>query len=158
MSTSVRILVGTTTGNTQYVAEEAQYHLRQAGVTAEVLPMDDLDASIFANGGLYLVCVSTYGYGDVPANAKKLYESMITGRPDLSAVVYGLISLGDSSHAQTYCFGGRRFDQLLTKLGARRIGETLEHDASSGVMPEEAAAAWISPWLAAVHAQQTVAA
>lgn len=147
MSDALRILIGTTTGNTQYVAEEAQYQLSQAGVEAVLLPMDDLDATVFDGGGEYLVCVSTYGYGDVPANAKRLYESLVKARPDLSRVRYGLISLGDSSHAQTYCFAGKRFDQILSKLGASRVGEVLNHDASSGVMPEEAAAAWIGDWV-----------
>lgn len=146
MKNSVRILVGTTTGNTQYVAEEAQYQLKQAGGAAEVLPMDELDAGVFAGGGTFLVCVSTYGYGDVPANAKKLYESLVKDKPDLAGVRYGLISLGDSSHAQTFCFAGRRFDQILQKLGAHRLGEILNHDASSGVMPEEAASGWMQSW------------
>lgn len=146
MSDSVRILVGTTTGNTQYVAEEAQYQLQQAGCAAQILPMDDLDAGVFNGGGTFLVCVSTYGYGDVPANAKKLYESLVKDKPDLSAVHYGLVSLGDSSHAQTFCFAGRRFDQILQKLGARRLGDVLNHDASSGVMPEEAASGWMQSW------------
>jgi len=146
MGDSVRILVGTTTGNTQYVAEEAQFQLKEAGGAAEILPMDELDAGVFAGGGTFLVCVSTYGYGDVPANAKKLYESLVKDKPDLSTVRYGLISLGDSSHAQTFCFAGRRFDQILQKLGARRLGEVLNHDASSGVMPEEAASSWMQGW------------
>jgi MioC protein len=113
---------------------------------------------MFAAGHVYLVCISTYGYGDVPANAKRLYESLVKDKPDLSALHYGLISLGDTSHAQTYCFGGRRFDQILTKLGGHRIGEVLEHDASAGVMPEEAAAAWVGPWFEKVRAENNVAA
>ena len=147
MPNPLRILVGTTTGNTQYVAEEAHFNLQQAGISAEILQMDELDASVFAAGGVFLVCVSTYGYGDVPANSKKLYESLVKERPDLGQVHYGLISLGDSSHAQTYCFAGRRFDQILAKLGATRLGEVLNHDASSGIMPEEAAATWIGEWV-----------
>jgi len=158
MSIPVRILVGTTTGNTQYVAEEAHYNLVQGGADAAILQMDELDAAALEPSAIHLFCVSTYGYGDVPANAKKLYESLVKERPDLSAMSYGLISLGDSSHAQTYCFGGRRFDQILKKLGARRIGEVLEHDASSGVMPEEAAAAWVGPWYDAVTALHAVSA
>ncbi len=155
---SIRILVGTTTGNTQYVAEEALFNLEQQGVKATILQMDELDATVFEADALYLVCMSTYGYGDVPANSKKLYESLVKDRPDLSAVRYGLISLGDTSHAQTYCFGGRRFDQILTKLGATRIGEVLTHDASSGVMPEEAAAAWVGPWFVQAQALGVVSA
>ena len=157
MTLPVRILVGTTTGNTQYVAEEAQFRLREAQFEAEILQMDELEATVFVPAFLYLVCISTYGYGDVPGNAKRLYESLVKTRPDLSGVRYGLISLGDSSHAQTYCFGGRRFDQILTKLGATRIAAMLEHDASAGVMPEEAASLWITPWTATVREQWAVA-
>jgi MioC protein len=63
-------------------------------------------------------------------------------------VRYGIVSLGDSSHAQTFCFAGRRFDNALIKLGAVRVGEILNHDASSGTMPEEATAEWAMDWLA----------
>lgn len=148
MSRSVTILVGTTTGNAQYCAEEAAFRLKAAGSEANIRQMDDLDASLFAEGGLYLVCISTYGQGDVPDNARGLYQSLVTDKPNLGGVRYGLISLGDTSHAQTFGFAGRRFDTQLTKLGAQRVGEVLTHDASSGTMPEEATAAWITPWFA----------
>jgi MioC protein len=155
MPAPIQILVGTTTGNTQYVAEEAQFALTAAGHAADIRPMDELDASVFAPSSVYLVCVSTYGYGDVPANAKRLYESLLKERPSLAGVRYGLVSLGDTSHAQTFCFGGRRFDQLLARLGAARLGEMLEHDASSGTMPEEATAAWMPAFLALLAATPT---
>lgn len=155
MSAPIHILVGTSTGNTQYVAEEAQFLLVAAGHAADILPMDDLDAGVFTPAAVFLVCVSTYGYGDVPANAKRLYESLVRDRPALAGVRYGLVSLGDSSHAQTFGFGGRRFDQILTKLGATRLGEILAHDASSGIMPEEAAAAWIPSFLATLQTAGT---
>jgi hypothetical protein len=35
---------------------------------------------------------------------------------------------------------------VLTALGASRAGDRLEHDASSGTMPEEVAAAWVVDW------------
>jgi sulfite reductase alpha subunit-like flavoprotein len=61
-------------------------------------------------------------------------------------VIYGVIALGDRTYKDTYCQGGMRFDALLTQLGARRAGEVLLHDASSGTLPEEVAAQWIVPW------------
>ena len=36
---------------------------------------------------------------------------------------------------------------LLTELGAQRIGERVQHDASSGVLPEETAQEWGAEWL-----------
>lgn len=152
MATQVTILVGTATGNAQYCAEEAQFRLGEAGVTSLIRQMDGLDASAFDSPGVYLVVVSTYGQGDVPDNARPLYESLVRDKPALSHVHYGVVSLGDSSHAQTFCFAGRRFDTQLSKLGASRIGEVLIHDASSGVMPEEATAAWLPGWIEQLHA------
>jgi MioC protein len=150
MARSLTILVGTTTGNAQYCAEEAAFRAQAIDVLAEVQPMDGLDASVFVPGNTYLLCVSTYGQGDVPDNARGVYEALIRDKPALQGMRYGIVSLGDSSHAQTFCFAGRRFDTLLTKLGAERVGEVLNHDASSGTMPEEATAEWVVPWLARV--------
>ena len=147
MTRSVHILVGTTTGNAQYCADEAAAVLQESGLAAQVTPMDGLDASVFAPGGDFLLCISTYGQGDVPDNARLLYESLVKGKPDLAAVRYGLVSLGDRSHAQTFCFAGRRFDGTLAKLGARRLGEVLNHDASSGTMPEEATREWMASFI-----------
>jgi hypothetical protein len=36
---------------------------------------------------------------------------------------------------------------LFESLNAERIGERMEHDASSGAFPDEAAAAWLHTWL-----------
>ena len=66
--------------------------------------------------------------------------------------------LGDRTYAETFCNGGRRFDAILTELGAKRLGEILFHDASSGVLAEEAASAWIGPWMERVREQANVAA
>jgi MioC protein len=140
------ILVGTMTGTAEMVAQEVQSVLDNAGHRVAIRMMDDLGASIFAGGGTFLICTSTYGQGDVPDNAQEFFGSLESERPDLSAVRYGLIALGDLTYRDTFCEGGLRFDNLLTELGAHRVGEILKHDASSGTLPEEVAAQWIVPW------------
>jgi MioC protein len=134
------------TGTAEMVAQEVQTVLEAAGHTVSIRMKDDLDASVFATGGTFLVCTSTYGQGDVPDNAQGLFASLETDRSDLSHVSYGVIALGDLTYKDTFCEGGTRFDNLLTELGARRVGEVLKHDASSGTLPEEVAAQWIVPW------------
>ena len=146
MGVNITILVGTMTGTAVMVAQEVQQALEGTGHRACIQVMDGLDASVFQRGGTYLICTSTYGNGDVPDNAQALFASMETERPDLSAVTYGVIALGDITYKDTFCMGGIRFDKLLTELGARRAGEILKHDASSGTMPEEVAAQWVVPW------------
>ena len=61
---------------------------------------------------------------------------------------YGVFGLGDRTYAETFNFGGKRFDELLAELGAERIGERHTHDASSGILPEETALEWCQDWLA----------
>jgi MioC protein len=139
------------TGTAEMVAHEVQTVLEAAGHSVTIRMMDDLDAGVFQTGGTFLVCTSTYGQGDVPDNAQEFFASLERQRPDLSVVSYGLIALGDTTYKDTFCEGGIRFDSLLTELGARRVGEMLKHDASSGTLPEEVAAHWIVPWAETVE-------
>lgn len=156
MTLELTILVGTMTGNAQLVAQELELILDDGETSVRTRAMDGLDHTVFAPGGLFLICTSTYGQGDVPDNARALYESLLAVRPDLSGVRYGVIALGDRTYKDTFCNGGRRFDALLAELGARRVGEVLYHDASGGMLAEEAASEWIGPWIAAAREQPGV--
>jgi MioC protein len=146
----IHILVGTMTGTAQLCAQEMELALDDGETEAATLMMDGLDSSVFSREGVFLICTSTYGQGDVPDNARALYEDLKARRPDLSGVRYGVFGLGDRTYAETFNFGGKRFDELLAELGARRIGERHMHDASSGVLPEETALEWCQDWLGKV--------
>lgn len=148
MHLDLTILIGTMTGTAQLVAQDVELRLDGDDVHVRTLDMEELDADIFSKGGLFLICTSTYGQGDIPDNAKALFESLETQRPDLGNVHYGLFGLGDRTYADTFCFGGKRFDRLLTELGAHRIGDAVLHDASAGTLPEDEAAEWIEGWIA----------
>jgi MioC protein len=146
MAEVITILVGTMTGTAELVADEVKDTLAAEGVATRVLAMDKLTSAVFEQPGRFLICTSTYGQGDVPDNARDFFAALETARPDLAHVEYGVIALGDRTYAQTFCFGGKRFDQLLSSLGARRLGEVLLHDASAGTVPEEVAVEWARRW------------
>ncbi len=158
MAVDLTMLVGSMTSTADLVAQAVQLAMEDDDVRIAIKAMDGLDATVFAGGGLFLICTSTYGQGDVPDNAKALYASLQSARPDLADVEYGVIALGDRTYAETFCFGGKRFDELLTELGARRLGKVFQHDASAGTMPEELAADWALGWMESVKAGRTVAA
>lgn len=147
----LKILVGTMTSTSDYVAQAIQMDCADLVDDIEIEMMDSLDISVFsadkAKDVLYLICTSTYGQGDVPDNARALYESLRATPQFLSHVKYGMIALGDRTYMQTFCFGGKKFDERLTDLGAQRIGEMYCHDASTGTMPEEEGTAWCRQWL-----------
>lgn len=147
MNPRLKILVGTMTGTAQLVADEVADTLTAHGIDAEVVAMDGLRSDVFAQGEAFLICTSTYGQGDVPDNAQQLFDDLEQAKPDLSRIAYGVIALGDRTYAQTFCFGGKRFDALLHALGARRVGEAMLHDASAGTIPEEVAVEWIRRWI-----------
>ena len=140
------ILTGTMTGTSEEVAEEISDALEVKGHEAEIKAMDGLTDAVFEAGGIFLICASTYGQGDVPDNAKGIYEGLLEKKPDLSHVAYGVFALGDSTYDTTFCHGGHRFDEILSELGASRIGEVAEHDASAGTIPEEEGAIWAGEW------------
>ena len=148
MPLKITILVGTMTGTAQMCAQEMELALGDDDTQVETVMMDGLDSSVFSREGVFLICTSTYGQGDVPDNARALYEHLQSARPDLSRVRYGVFGLGDRTYAETFNFGGKRFDEILAELGARRIGERHMHDASSGILPEETALEWCQLWLA----------
>ena len=147
MSLKITILVGTMTGTAQLVAQELELTWDDGETQVETLLMEKADASVFGKEGVFLICTSTYGQGDVPDNAKALYEELQAKRPDLSQLRYGVFGLGDRTYAETFNFGGKHFDELLAELGAQPIGERVQHDASSGVLAEEAAVEWAAEWL-----------
>jgi len=148
----INILVGTMTGTAQMCAQEIELALDGDEVKVATLLMDKLDPGVFADReAVVLICTSTYGQGDVPDNAKALYAALCSQKPDLSGVRYGVFGLGDRTYAETYNFGGKRFDEILSSLGAERIGERYTNDASSGTLPEEIAVEWAQQWIEKVR-------
>jgi len=154
VSQAIYILVGTMTGNAEIAAEEIQAVLEDEGaLSVEIIDMQKVDPRVFDRPGRFVICTSTYGQGDVPDNATKLYAELTQQRPDLSHVHYGVFGLGDSTYADTFNFGGKRFDDVLQELGARRIGERAKHNASSDTKVEAMSAEWARSWLATLEAE-----
>jgi MioC protein len=157
----LNILVGSTTGTAGHVAQAIQLHCADLVTDVHIESMDGLDINIFdaekSRDTLYLVCTSTYGAGDVPDNAQAFYESLAAQPRFLGHVLYGVLGLGDScGHPQTFCLGGKKFDERLQDLGARRLGEIFCLDDASGIPPEVAGAEWCNQWLKDFSSQAAV--
>jgi MioC protein len=140
------ILVGTMTGTAELVAQEVDAAIREAGHPSRIMMMDAAAPGDLERG-IFLVCTSTYGNGDVPDNAQAFYQELGRVRPDLSGALYSVIALGDMTYRATFCQGGLQFDAMLESLGATRISPPLMHDASGGTLPEDVAAAWARAWV-----------
>jgi MioC protein len=146
-ATPITMLVATMSGTAEMVAYEVLDALKRAGCRPTLLRMEKASPATLIAGGIFLICSSTYGKGDVPDNGQALYLALTEGRPDLARVRYGVIGLGDMTYHATFCGGPKRLDQLFSELGGERIGELLCHDRRSAVYPEDAALGWLKDWL-----------
>ncbi|PJX14017.1 nitric oxide synthase [Halomonas sp. 141] len=142
------IVVGTMYGGALDVAEQVKPLFEQAGYAVTVSEQPSL-SDVSGDDDLTLFCLSTTGSGDFPGNIVPFVRSLKDQSPSLTGLRYGLIALGDSSYGDTFCGAGRVLDELLTSLGAQRLGERLEVDAMETFMADDAAVPWVEEWIVA---------
>lgn len=139
----ITLITGSTLGGAEYVADHLADLLEQDGhhtVIVNQATLAELEPT-----SVWLIVCSTHGAGDYPDNFQPFVEQLTQGQPDLSTVKYGLIGLGDRSY-DTFCAAARNIDNLLTELGAKRVGERLEVDVSQDPVPEDPAEQWLETW------------
>ncbi len=144
---TLAILYGTETGNAEMLAEDIAAHLSDHD--AEVTNLADFDPADFSPQTLYLIVCSTYGDGELPASAQPFAEKMEAQKPDLTGITFAVFGMGDSEYEETFNFGGKHIEALMTSAGARMLGERVTHDASGADMAEDLA----MPWAEAILAQ-----
>lgn len=141
---NILILVGTESGNAQMVADAVKPMLEAAGHAVTV--SETAGVADLGHHGTVLVVSSTHGSGDIPTNMLPFAETLAREKPDLSAIRYGVIALGDRTYQDTFCGGGKAIDRVLALCGAQRLGGRLEIDASAQPLPDTEALAWIEGW------------
>ncbi|WP_192458086.1 flavodoxin [Musicola keenii] len=145
----IGIFVGTVYGNALLVAEEAENILREHGHEVKVFEEAALDDWMAYRNDVILVVTSTTGQGQLPESLIPLYGALRDKIGYQPEVRYGLIALGDSSY-EHFCGGGRLFDAQLQEMGAKRVGEVLEIDATEHPEPEVISCPWVESWASLV--------
>ncbi|MFK7987324.1 MAG: flavodoxin domain-containing protein [Sandaracinaceae bacterium] len=144
----ILMIVGSEMGSAEMVGDLVKDELEDSGHEVELVVDGELDDIGLGDHEVLLVVTSTTGLGEVPQNIEPIYEGLVEDRPDLSHLRYGVIGMGDRNYKDTFCGGPRRFDAVLNELGATRVGDPLELDATDQPMPDEDAVAWLPSWLA----------
>jgi sulfite reductase (NADPH) flavoprotein alpha-component len=132
------ILYGSQTGNGREIAAQLEAAAARRGIAAERVNMSDYPTARLKREQLLAIVVSTHGEGDPPDDALQLHR-FVSGRrlPDLAALGYFVLALGDSSY-ENFCQTGRDFDLRLEAAGARRLAPLVECDLDYA----EPATAW----------------
>jgi len=143
---NIDILVGSTLGATEYVAEATQPFLEEAGFTSKIHFIPDLTMLDIEGQNIWLICLATHGAGDYPDNFKQIVDQINQIPGDLSNIHFGLIGVGDSNY-DTYCYAAKKFNQLLCDKGAIRLGEVFTIDVIGSPIPEDKVIDWIPLWV-----------
>ena len=98
------------------------------GTTPIALNMCGIQKMI-KQGSALIIC-STFGDGELPANAEKFYEQLKECTEDLSGLRFSVLALGSRDYPK-FCIAGHMIDKLLVEKGAKRIAPVVELDASS---------------------------
>jgi MioC protein len=142
----ITLLVGSVHGNARQIAQTLAMAAPDHGNSAQVLDMQDLTIAVFDTPGLFVLCCSTTGSGDVPENAQGMYYSLDADARFLGHVRFGMVALGDSSYGDTFCGGAKAFQSRLQDLGATLLGEICVLDALAADDPDTVALAWFATW------------
>ncbi len=118
----VLILVATETGTAREAADEIAQALVEIGFRAPVRDMSEVDVSALAYETQVICAVATHGEGDPSAGAIDFYDALRQSPPDLSALSFGVVGLGDTTY-EHFARAGFMLRDLLLIAGATEAAE-----------------------------------
>ena len=135
----ITIVFASESGNSEKLASDMARQSRNLGFKPSLIDMAELDLAALKAASRLVVIAATWGEGESPGRAARVYaELMKDGAPRLDGVDYGVLALGDTAYAE-FCAVGKRIDERLAELGAKRVVERLDCDLDFA----EPAADWI---------------
>lgn len=133
------VMYGSQTGTAEQLAKRLASEAEQRGFKARVLEMNSFASVDFSKEPRLVVVTSTWGDGDPPDNAAAFWSHLNSEQaPKLDQLGFSVLALGDRNYAN-FCGAGKKFDERLEQLGAKRIHPRADCDVDY----EAAAKEWM---------------
>ena len=127
-SSSLLILFGTESGNSEDLATIAEKKAKSLGLAPSVKGMDEVEVGDLPGYKNILIYCSTWGEGDMPDNAVDLWEAANgDSPPSMSGSNVAVCALGDTSY-EFFCQSGKDWDGWFEKQGATRLIDRVDCD------------------------------
>ncbi|HSH95160.1 MAG TPA: sulfite reductase subunit alpha [Roseimicrobium sp.] len=130
---------GSQTGTAQGLAKKLSKDAEKRGFAPVIKELNAISPADLAKTSRFVIVTSTWGDGDPPDNANAFWAQISADTaPRLENLSFAVLSLGDKNYSE-FCGAGKKFDERLDALGAKRVAARAECDVDY----EACATAWI---------------
>lgn len=142
----IEILIGSTLGNAEYLAE----HIAEQLDNTEICLHEKPNFTDLSTDQIWLIVTSTHGAGECPENIQFFLDQLKDQTESLHSLQYAIVALGDKNY-DTFCLAGKQFDDQLQRLNAGSLLPMMTVDAQKDLLPEEQIVDWLSHFKDQLH-------